>query len=226
MISEIDIVIRLAVAVLLGMIVGYERERHNQPAGFRTHAMLAVGACLAMTVSINMAMQFYPDAPNGDPARLAAQVISGIGFLGAGAILRYGASVKGLTTATSLWTVAIVGLAVGAGHYFAATATVIAMLIVLSILNVLEKKYIRTYRVLEIVVSAQQNPSLVEDLQAIFKSMKKSVISLGVEEKPLSQELTVNVVVKTLENEPLVELRKAMEAITGISYLKIDSISH
>lgn len=226
MISEIDIVIRLAVAVLLGMIVGFERERHNQPAGFRTHAMLAVGSCLAMIVSINMAIEFYPNAPNGDPARLAAQVISGIGFLGAGAILRYGSSVKGLTTATSLWSVAIVGLAVGAGHYFAAAATVIAMLIVLSILNVLEKKYIRTYRVLEIVVTVQNNQTLVEDLQAIFKSMKKSVISLGVEEKPLSQELTVSTVVKTLEHEPLVELRKALEALPGVLYLKIDLISH
>jgi len=79
-----------------------------------------------------------PVVPNGDPARLAAQVISGIGFLGAGAILRYGTNVKGLTTATSLWTVAIVGLAVGAGHYFSAAGTTIAVLIILVLLSLLE----------------------------------------------------------------------------------------
>ncbi|HQF69381.1 MAG TPA: MgtC/SapB family protein, partial [Anaerolineaceae bacterium] len=89
-IPETEILIRLGLAALLGMMVGYERERQNQPAGLRTHVILAVGSCLAMTVSIDLAIQFYPHAPNGDPARLAAQVISGIGFLGAGAILRYG----------------------------------------------------------------------------------------------------------------------------------------
>ncbi len=118
MITEQEIVIRLAIASVLGMIVGFERERQNQPAGLRTHTILAIGSCLAMTISINLAMQFTPLVPNGDPARLAAQVVSGIGFLGAGAILRYGTSVKGLTTATSLWTTAMVGLAIGAGHFF------------------------------------------------------------------------------------------------------------
>jgi len=102
LISEGEILIRLGLAALLGMIVGFERERQNQPAGLRTHAILAIGSCLAMTISINLAVQFVPHVPNGDPARLAAQVISGIGFLGAGAILRYGTNVKGLTTATSL----------------------------------------------------------------------------------------------------------------------------
>ena len=75
-----------------------------------------------MTLSINLAIQFRPLVPNGDPARLAAQVISGIGFLGAGAILRYGPNIKGLTTAASLWTMAVVGLAVGAGHYLSGVA--------------------------------------------------------------------------------------------------------
>ena len=98
--------------------MGLESERHNQPAGLRTHIILSIGSALAMCVSIDLAMQFQPLVPNGDPARLAAQVISGIGFLGAGAIFRYGNSIKGLTTATSLWTVAIVGLACWRGALF------------------------------------------------------------------------------------------------------------
>ena len=121
MIGEWDILIRLLIAAGLGAVVGFERERSQQPAGLRTHIILVVGSTLAMTLSVNLAIQFQPLVPNGDPARLAAQVISGIGFLGAGAIFRYGVSIKGLTTATSLWTMAVVGLVVGAGHYLAAS---------------------------------------------------------------------------------------------------------
>src|SRR5512138_990442 len=106
MISDFEIIFRLLAAAALGALVGYERQRNNQPAGLRTHIILVVGAALAMTLSINLAMQYRPLVPNGDPARLAAQVISGIGFLGVGAIIRYGPNIKGLTTATSMWSMA------------------------------------------------------------------------------------------------------------------------
>ena len=109
MITDTDIILRLLVAGVLGGLVGYERERNNQNAGLRTHIILVIGAALAMTLSINLAIQFRPLVSNGGPARLAAQVISGIGFLGVGAIIRYGPNIKGLTTATSMWSMAIVG---------------------------------------------------------------------------------------------------------------------
>jgi len=100
--------LRLAVSMLLGGAIGFERERDSQPAGLRTHMILILGSCLAMILSINIGIK------NGtDPTRMAAQVISGVGFLGAGAILRSGFNVKGLTTATTVWTTAIIGLAVG-----------------------------------------------------------------------------------------------------------------
>jgi len=199
LISETEVLIRLGLAAVLGMAVGYERERQNQPAGLRTHAILAVGSCLAMTISINLAIQFVPDVPNGDPARLAAQVVSGIGFLGAGAILRYGTNVKGLTTATSLWAIAIVGLAVGAGHYFSAVGTTLALLIVLTLLNVLEKRFIRVYQTITVVVTAHENAALVETLIEVFTQLKKKILSIGVEADPVKQNLTVNMVVKTLK---------------------------
>lgn len=125
MIPDIEVFLRLLVAAFLGALIGLDRERQNQPAGLRTHIILVTGAALAMTLSINMSMQFKALAPNGDPSRLAAQVLSGIGFLGAGAILRYGTSIKGLTTATSLWTMAVVGLAVGAGYIWVAVGTTV-----------------------------------------------------------------------------------------------------
>jgi len=222
LISETEVLIRLGLAAVLGMVVGYERERQNQPAGLRTHAILAVGSCLAMTISINLAFQFVPDLPNGDPARLAAQVVSGIGFLGAGAILRYGTNVKGLTTATSLWAIAIVGLAVGAGHYFSAVGTTLALLIVLTILNVLEKRFIRVYQTITVAVTAHENPALVESLIEVFKQLKKKILSIGIEADPVKQTLTVNMVVKTLEDDPMIDIREAIQAIPGVTHYKLN----
>lgn len=221
MIADTEIVLRLGLAALLGMVVGYERERQNQPAGLRTHTILAIGSCLAMTISINIAMQFYPLVPNGDPGRLAAQVVSGIGFLGAGAILRYGTNVKGLTTATSLWTTAIVGLAVGAGHYFASVATALALLVVLVLLNVLEKKLIRVYTTVNIMVSAKNRPDLVEALQAEFKTLKKKIISVGVEKDLVQNATTVNLVVKAIEEESFEDIQAAISTMPGVTNFKI-----
>ncbi|MEL7590712.1 MAG: MgtC/SapB family protein [Anaerolineaceae bacterium] len=222
LITEGEVLLRLGLASLLGMIVGYERERQNQPAGLRTHAILAIGSCLAMTISINLAIQFVPDVPNGDPARLAAQVVSGIGFLGAGAILRYGTNVKGLTTATSLWTIAIVGLAVGAGHYFSAIGTTVALLIVLVLLNILEKRAIQAYQTINVVVTTQENQDLVEQLTAIFDQLKKKILSVGVEGDPVKGKLTVTMVVKTRENDPLTDIRRAIDGIPGLIHYKLN----
>jgi putative Mg2+ transporter-C (MgtC) family protein len=221
MISELEIVLRLGLAAVLGMMVGYERERQNQPAGLRTHTILAIGSCLAMTISINLAMQFQPLVPNGDPARLAAQVISGIGFLGAGAILRYGTNVKGLTTATSLWTIAIVGLAVGAGHYFASVATTVALLAVLVLLNVLEKKLIRVYTTVSVSVTAVNQPELASILHQLFKELKKKVISTGVEMDLAHDSITVNLIIKAIEEESLEDIRSALVVLPGVKSFKI-----
>jgi len=221
MVSETEIVIRLGLAALLGMIVGFERERQNQPAGLRTHTILAIGSCLAMTMSINMALQFQPIVV-GDPARLASQVVSGIGFLGAGAILRYGTNVKGLTTATSLWTIAIVGLAVGAGHYFASIATTVALLIVLVLLNILEKKLIRVFTTVNVVVTAIGNPGLIDELQQAFKALKKKIISTGIERNLLDNTSTVSLVIKAIEDESFEDIQAVISEMPGVTSFKIN----
>ncbi len=222
MIPELEIIIRLGIAAALGMLVGFERERQNQPAGLRTHTILAIGACLAMTISINISMQFTAFVPNGDPGRLAAQVISGIGFLGAGAILRYGTSVKGLTTATSLWTIAIVGLAIGAGHYLAGLATTGMLLIILILLNVLEKKWINSYETVNVYVTAHGNPALAEDLLEMFKKMKKSVLSIGVENDVASDTHVVTLVVKTKERDPMNDIREGLKNVAGVTKYRLN----
>jgi putative Mg2+ transporter-C (MgtC) family protein len=222
MITEQEIVIRLAIASLLGMIVGFERERQNQPAGLRTHTILAIGSCLAMTISINLAMQFTPLVPNGDPARLAAQVVSGIGFLGAGAILRYGTSVKGLTTATSLWTTAMVGLAIGAGHFFSGIATTVMLLFILVLLNVIEKKWIKGYETITVSVTAIDNPSLAEELVVLFKQLKKKVLSISLETDLPANKLTATMVVKTIADDPMNDIRDGLGQIKGVTHYRLN----
>jgi putative Mg2+ transporter-C (MgtC) family protein len=129
--SDVDILIRLATAGGLGMAIGLEREARGHAAGIRTHALVALGAAL-FTVAGAYGFADVAKGPNVDPARVAAQIASGVGFLGAGAIIRDGASVRGLTTAATLWFSAAVGLAAGAGFWFAAvvgTAMVFATVV-------------------------------------------------------------------------------------------------
>jgi putative Mg2+ transporter-C (MgtC) family protein len=134
--SEITFVIRLCIAFAAGGIIGMERSSRRQVAGLRTHILIAVGSCCLMMLSIWLPQQINA----GDPGRIAAQVVSGMGFLGAGAIIRLGNSIRGLTTAASLWLTAAVGLTIGAGMYIAAFTTVALAIITLMVLNRLEKK--------------------------------------------------------------------------------------
>lgn len=131
--TQIDLAIRLTVGLVLGAIIGFERELHRQPAGFRTHSLVSLGAALFTVVS---AFGFTGDLV--DPTRIAAQIVSGIGFIGAGTILQHRGHIRGLTTAASLWAVAAIGTAAGAGLYVVAVVGTLLILIILSILDRVE----------------------------------------------------------------------------------------
>ena len=133
----VDALVKLLVTTLLSGIIGFEREHSHRPAGFRTHILVAVGSALVMLTSVYV---FEHMGMTGDVTRMSAQVLSGIGFLGAGTILREGFSVKGLTTAASLWAVACVGIAVGAGFYAGAF---VATLVIYLTLNSLKRFIVR-----------------------------------------------------------------------------------
>lgn len=133
----LEILVRLLLAGILGGIVGYEREHTHRPAGFRTHILVCVGAALVMITS-EFIFERYHMVTNADPARLGAQVISGIGFLGAGTIIRDGFNVKGLTTAASLWAVSCVGIAVGIGFYAGAILATVLIFVTLIVLKKME----------------------------------------------------------------------------------------
>lgn len=128
----IDAIIKLSITTILSGFIGYEREHSHRPAGFRTHILVAVGSALVMLTSVFI---YDSQGMSGDVTRMSAQVLSGIGFLGAGTILREGFSVKGLTTAASLWAVACIGIAVGSGFYAGAFVATIVIYLTLNSLK-------------------------------------------------------------------------------------------
>lgn len=139
---NVEILIRLVLASFLGGLIGLEREVHGRPAGFRTHLLVSLGSCLFVASSLEFYRlygNFSGSGPVGvDPARIAAQVVAGIGFLGAGAIIREGASIRGLTTAACLWIAAAIGLACGVGLYVVSVAVTSISLATLLLLKKVE----------------------------------------------------------------------------------------
>jgi len=138
MLNDAEIIIRLVLSLVLSGLIGLERQIHRRTAGLRTHILLSLGSCLIMLTSLYIFAIYKNEAPL-DPARIAAGVITGIGFLGAGAIIRDRGGVKGLTTAASLWVVAGIGLATGCGFYKAALFTTALALITLYFLRYVER---------------------------------------------------------------------------------------
>lgn len=137
--SDLELIQRLLLSAVLGAAIGFERELRQKSAGLRTNILIAVGSTLFTLMSINMA-----DTPGSDATRIAAQIVTGIGFLGAGAIMRTGSGVHGLTTAATVWVNAAVGVAVGGGEYhlaLLATAVTLAALLVLSPLEKLIERF-------------------------------------------------------------------------------------
>ncbi len=155
MLPDWEMTVRLLVAAALGSIIGLERERLSWTAGLRTHMLVAVGSALIMIVSAyGFAEALRNEHTVLDPSRVAAQVVSGIGFLGAGAILLRGEVVRGLTTAASLWAVAAIGLAAGGGMYVAATVATAIILLILAGIKPLEERYRATRQTREFTLTA------------------------------------------------------------------------
>ena len=212
-----DMLLRIGLSLVLGGIIGFERERDSQPAGLRTHTILVVGACLAMMLSVNIAT-----AAGTDPTRLAAQVISGIGFLGAGAIMRSGFNVKGLTTATTLWTMAIVGLAVGVGYYVVASITTLVLMIVLSVLDVVEKRFVRINVIRTVIVEVHDHKGIIRDVRKTMARIADQVISFSVQKNVKSKTLRLEIVARFNRSEKLENMVELISEIEGVKAFKIE----
>jgi len=169
---------KLVIAVILGGAVGWERETLDRPAGFRTHVLVCVGSAVYMMVSEAMSASY----PHADPGRIAAQVASGMGFLGAGTILRHGSVVRGLTTAASLWTVAAIGLCIGHGGdtLMVAVLAAVIVLLTLTLLGRVEKGIVskRQYRLA--LIRAPQVRRFLPQIKEVFDAVGARIQSVEV----------------------------------------------
>lgn len=171
-----EICLRLLCAMTVGMIIGTEREYTNRPAGLRTHILVALGACVVTITGQMIFIQYHTLGSSPDPARLSAQVITGVGFLGAGTILRQGSHVKGLTTAASLWAVACLGIAAGFGFYAVAIAGMVFIFITLTILEFLQHKFIGTHE--SVKDYAMETEDLAAGLNALSIQAQKQTAAI------------------------------------------------
>lgn len=153
----LTVLLRLLLAMALGSAVGLERELADRTAGFRTHALVALGAGAFGAMSL---------FDTGSPSRIAAQVVTGVGFLGAGAILREGINVKGMTTAAAIWAAAAIGLACGIGEYWVAVVTTFLSLLILGAFQFADRRLQRVVAVVHLVCTTNKPAELVSDLQS------------------------------------------------------------
>ncbi len=174
-VNSVGSIFKLILSMLLGAVVGYERRRKGQTAGVRTFSLISMGATLAMLLSIYVPQE-YMGLKNGDPGRIAAQVITGIGFLGAGAIIQMKGSVRGLTTAAGIWMMAIIGMAVGLGMYL---LSIFASALILFILVQLERIEKRVSRGAESRIIRISLGTILHDIAEYRKVLKRHNIHLS-----------------------------------------------
>lgn len=221
MLSDWETLLRLAAAAGLGSLIGFERERLLWAAGIRTHMLVSVGACLFMIVS-SYGFAEATKNPNVvlDPSRVAAQVVSGIGFLGAGSILLRNEVVKGLTTAASIWSVAAIGLAVGGGLYFAAGASTAVILLILAGVKPLEEAYRARNQACTLRIGCEKANGITADIVRQALGLRASQIKRFVVESYDPPNLLVQVIKVSAE-----EIRTFSEKLTEIDGVqKVDVI--
>ncbi|NCB06902.1 MAG: MgtC/SapB family protein [Bacteroidia bacterium] len=215
--------IRILIGFVIGAIIGVEREAHNQPAGLRTHILITIGSTIVMLISIYIP-QTYTQFQNGDPGRLAAQVVSGIGFLGAGAILRFGADVKGLTTAASIWAVAALGLAVGAGMYGIAFIGAFVILFALTVMDLFEKRVFKERTIRRIILLVKKKHSDISALKETLKILDIRVISTGLERNVNEATDKITFLVGVTRRHDVQKLSDLLEKQPGIVSITIGII--
>ncbi len=211
-----EIALRLIASIMFGGIIGIERESVNRPAGFRTHILVCVGSALTMLVSIYMFEQFF-GMTSVDPGRIAAQVVSGIGFLGAGTIIREGVTVKGLTTAASLWTVAAIGLAVGSGFYMAAALATFLTIVTLISFSRFEKYIIQKQQFLRrLSLIIDDEPGQIGKIGCALGDMNVSIKNLKMIEYPEDDKLSITLMVNIPPNIKMNDIITNLSQINGV----------
>lgn len=217
--GNLEIAARLLLSCILGGLVGIERERNKRPAGFRTHILVCIGSVIVMLSNLYI-FDKYRYVANIDPARLGAQVISGIGFLGAGTILKEGVTVKGLTTAASLWAVACIGLAIGLGFYFGAVAATVFVLITLVVFSRFESYMTGSKRYTVLKIKSMDRPGQIGKIGTELGNSNIQIEDISME--PLDDNIIlVKVRINRAKYDFGSELMDSLSKIEGILYVEV-----
>ncbi len=217
MISNLELLSRLFLAAILGSVIGFERERLNWAAGLRTHMLVCVGSTLIMLVSaFGFADVLGQQNVVLDPSRIAAQVVSGIGFLGAGSILLRGEVVRGLTTAASLWSVAGIGLAIGGGMYVASVGATIIILIILAGITPLERRFISVKQQRSIRMLADRGSISLASVHAALGGGAARVKQLIVQQSDDPDADEVSIELSRTSTDEYETICKKLESVPGV----------
>ncbi len=218
--DEYQIAARLGLAFLLGGLIGLERETHGQAAGLRTHMVVTIGAALITLISLKVGAM--GTGPPTDPGRIAAQIVSGIGFLGAGAIIRYGMTIRGLTTAACLWTSAGIGMACGIGFWFGALATTGLTVVATFVFDRLEKKFLADSAVKRILIRAREGSGVLEKIEEILKKERIRMKSIGIERDFVEKVMQFNITVNMSEKVNLESLFSRLSNVEAVERVEIE----
>ncbi|GMT49511.1 MAG: methyltransferase [bacterium] len=215
--KQLTSILKLFLALFCGGIIGYERGRHGQPAGLRTHIIIAVGSCLMMVLSIHIG-----DLYKGDHSRIAAQVVSGIGFLGGAAIIRFKFAVKGVTTVATIWTTAGIGLSIGGGLYLASLVASGIIMFTLMALNVWERKVFKKGSINKLVIEANRDIELITEVFKLLKNYKIVIRNLGLTEDIAKNLMEINVTVILPDQINVKSLFYDLSSFKGVLKIHLD----
>ncbi|MCH5215352.1 MAG: MgtC/SapB family protein [Muribaculaceae bacterium] len=221
-VSTTNSIFRLILSMALGMIIGAERKRKGQIAGVRTFALISMGACLAMLLSIYVPQE-YLGLKNGDPGRIAAQVITGIGFIGGGAMIHLKGAVKGLTTAAGIWMTAIIGMAVGIGMYIPSIAATALILITLVALEQYEKHLRLDSESKVINLSVEGIISDIQPYRQILADNSVQISTFFIEYDYAGNSTQLNFVVLARSHSPLLPVLNKISSVHPTKRLSLSS---
>ena len=219
---------RLILAIILGGIVGYEREKNNRPAGFRTHILVCFGAAIVSMIQDQLRLNILDLARTEgsavasviktDLGRLGAQVISGVGFLGAGSIMKEkGETVGGLTTAAGIWATACVGLGIGWGFYNIAAVAVVFMIIIMVTLKKLESKLVRKARLLKFEVKFLEDKNYAKGFLATYEVFNQKLIKITQIDKNQAE----NTVIFTVNMDEKIDISDVIVSLSAIKAVEV-----
>lgn len=226
-IADADILSRIIFSILLGSIIGLERELTNKSAGLRTQIMVCLGSCLFTILSIYGFSTSVTLYPLGDPSRVAAQIITGIGFIGAGTVLRQGLTVTGLTTASTLWIVAAIGMACGCGEISIAVVTAILAVAILVLIRIIEvrllPKNLKHSRKIKFSFICKY-----EDYENIYKQLIEAFPDImDYNHKTIDEDgnnLKINAKVFSSDKSPVIHIYKQLDDIKNLQSLSVKEI--